>query len=112
MAKEPAREETEWQLALGYKDSWRKFKSEALNKAITTFNECKRCLPVKPLPRGMRDHKLSGPLKDFRECHLDGNILLIYKPLPGGAIKLMRVCDHDDIEGPKAQAMAASLKKE
>jgi mRNA interferase YafQ len=114
MAEKPKQEqeETEWQLAPGFKASWKKFKSDALDEAMKTFNEYKRSTPTKTLPRGMKDHKLSGPLKDFRECHLDGNILLIYRALPGGAIKLVRVCDHDDIEGPKAKAMAASLKNE
>jgi addiction module RelE/StbE family toxin len=112
MAAKPKREETEWQLAPGFRASWKKFKSDALNEAMTTFNDCKRATPARALPRGMKDHKLSGPLKDFWECHLEGNTLLLYKPLPGGAIKLVRVCDHDGIAGPKGKALAASLKKE
>jgi mRNA interferase YafQ len=112
MAEKPKREETKWQLARGFKDSWKKFKSDSLDEAMTAFNDCKRSIPAKALPRGMKDHKLSGPLKDFMECHLEGNTLLIYKSLPGGAIKLMRVCDHDDIKGPKGKALAATLKKE
>jgi len=32
----------------------------------------------------MNDHKLGGPLKEYMECHLDGDVLLIYKPLHGG----------------------------
>lgn len=31
------------------------------------------------LPDNYRDHKLNGELKDFRECHIKGNLLLIYK---------------------------------
>jgi addiction module RelE/StbE family toxin len=112
VAEKPKQEEIEWQLAPGFKESWKKFKSDALDEAMKAFNDCKRSSPATALPRGMKDHKLSGPLKDFRECHLDGNILLIYKPLSGGAIKLMRVCDHDDIKGPKGQALALALKNE
>ncbi len=111
MAKKPKREETKWELAPGFKASWVKYKSDALDEAIKTFNKHKRAVPVEPLPPGMKDHKLTGPLSDYRECHLEGNVLLVYKMLPGGAIKLMRVCDHDDIKGPKGKALAASFKK-
>jgi len=32
----------------------------------------------KPLPPISRDHQLTGNLKDYRECHLGGDWLLIY----------------------------------
>ena len=31
------------------------------------------------LPASFRDHKLQGRLKDFRECHISGDLLLVYK---------------------------------
>ena len=31
------------------------------------------------LPVNYRDHKLSGELKEFRECHIQPDLLLIYK---------------------------------
>jgi addiction module RelE/StbE family toxin len=112
MADKPEQNESQWPAAIGFKDSWKKFRSDALKEAMKTFNDCKRSMPPKPLPRGMKDHKLEGPLKDYRECHLDDDVLLIYRPLSNGAIKLLRVCTHDDIEGPKGKALAAALKKE
>ena len=33
----------------------------------------------KPMPQKYRDHQLSGNLSDFRECHIEGNWLLIYQ---------------------------------
>ena len=33
----------------------------------------------KPLPPKYRDHQLSGQLNDFRECHIEGDWLLIYQ---------------------------------
>ena len=33
----------------------------------------------KPLPIQYQDHALSGNLKDFRECHIEPDWLLIYK---------------------------------
>jgi mRNA interferase YafQ len=115
MAKEPDKPEpkqTQWDSAKGFKASWRKFKSDALKEAMKVFNECKRAKPPKHLPRSMKDHRLTGPLKDYMECHLEGDILLIYKPLAGGTIKLMRVCTHDEIKGPRGKALANSLKNE
>jgi mRNA interferase YafQ len=32
-----------------------------------------------PMPLKYRDHQLSGNLKDFRECHIEGNWLLMYQ---------------------------------
>ena len=33
----------------------------------------------KPLPRRHKDHSLSGNLKDFRECHIEPDWLLLYQ---------------------------------
>lgn len=32
-----------------------------------------------PLPENYKDHALSGDLKDFRECHIESDWLLIYQ---------------------------------
>ncbi len=32
-----------------------------------------------PLPSEYRDHKLTGNLKDFRECHIKPDLLLVYR---------------------------------
>jgi addiction module RelE/StbE family toxin len=72
---------------------------------MTEFDRCKRSIPPQPLPARMKDHKLDGPLKGFMECHLADDVLLIYKPVPGGAIKLLRICTHADLKGPKAKIL-------
>ena len=33
----------------------------------------------KPLPRKNKDHQLSGNLRDFRECHIEPDWLLLYQ---------------------------------
>jgi mRNA interferase YafQ len=33
----------------------------------------------KPMPAKYRDHQLSGSLNDFRECHIEGDWLLLYQ---------------------------------
>ena len=79
---------------------------------MTEFDRCKRAVPPESLPPGMQDHKLTGLLAGFSECHLDDDVLLIYKPQSGGAIKLLRVCTHDDLKGPRAKALAKQLRQE
>lgn len=32
-----------------------------------------------PMPAEWRDHKLNGELEGFRECHVKGDLLLIYQ---------------------------------
>jgi addiction module RelE/StbE family toxin len=108
----PKRNNVDWPLARGFRESWKKFKTDAISDAMTTFDRCKRAIPPEPLPAKMNDHKLDGPFKGFNECHLDDDALLIYKPAPKGAIKLFRVCTHDDLKGPKAKVLVRQLKQE
>ena len=37
-----------------------------------------------PLPAINRDHALSGQWRDFRECHIGGDFLLIYRVAKSG----------------------------
>jgi mRNA-degrading endonuclease YafQ of YafQ-DinJ toxin-antitoxin module len=53
----------------------------------------------------MVDHKLGGPLKGYMDCHLDADVVLIYKPLPHGAI-------NSQLKGQKAKVLAKLLKLE
>jgi addiction module RelE/StbE family toxin len=112
MPESPKRNDNAWTFAPGFKDSWKKFKSEVISEAMTTFDRCKRAIPPDPLPAKMNDHKLDGPFKGFMECHFDDDVLLIYKPVGGGTIKLLRMCKHADLRGPKAKVLAKQLKKE
>lgn len=49
-----------------------------------------------PLPARFRDHPLSGNWKEFRECHLEPDWLLIYKP-DGDDVYLVRTGTHSDL---------------
>lgn len=79
---------------------------------MTTFDRCKRANVPEPLPAKMNDHKLDGPFRQYMECHLDDDVLLIYKPLRQGVCKLLRVCNHSDLKGPKGKALAKQLDQE
>jgi mRNA-degrading endonuclease YafQ of YafQ-DinJ toxin-antitoxin module len=67
----PAQAEVKWELAPGFKASWKKFKKEfpEIRAAMKVFNDCKRANPPAQLPGKMKDHKLDGPLKGFMDCH-------------------------------------------
>ena len=49
-----------------------------------------------PLPPNSRDHQLLGNLKDFRECHLGGDSLLIYQ-LSDATVTFVRLGSHSEL---------------
>jgi len=51
-----------------------------------------------PLDEKNRDHPLSGEWKDFRDCHIRPDWVLIYKLDPGKLI-LVRTGSHADLFG-------------
>ena len=50
------------------------------------------------LPTRNRDHQLKGTLKDCRECHIEGDWLLIYR-IEGSELCLIRTGSHSDLFG-------------
>ena len=53
-----------------------KKRGKDMDKLIDTLNLLASC---KPMPDRYKDHQLSGNLKDFRECHIEPNWLLMYQ---------------------------------
>ena len=50
------------------------------------------------LPEEYNDHQLTGNLKDYRECHIQPDWLLVYKVLQETLIlKLIRTGTHSDL---------------
>ena len=49
-----------------------------------------------PLPANSRDHQLVGNFKDYRECHLGGDWLLIYQIKADTAI-FVRTGSHSEL---------------
>jgi mRNA interferase YafQ len=50
------------------------------------------------LPQEARDHNLKGNWKDFKECHLGGDMLLVYAKFEE-EIVLTRIGTHSEIFG-------------
>ena len=53
----------------------------------------------KPLDSSYQDHKLSGYLKDYRECHIKPDLLLIYKKTKDNTLILYRLGSHSELFG-------------
>jgi len=53
-----------------------KKRGKDISKLTTTLN---LLASQKPMPEQYQDHQLTGDLKDFRECHIEPNWLLIYQ---------------------------------
>jgi mRNA interferase YafQ len=49
-----------------------------------------------PLPPNSRDHQLIGNLKDYRECHLGGDWLLLYQ-LSDDTVTFVRTGSHSEL---------------
>jgi mRNA interferase YafQ len=50
-----------------------------------------------PLPRHNADHPLSGEWKDFRDCHLRPDLILIYRKTDDNGLDLVRLGSHSEL---------------
>jgi len=67
------------------------------DKHFTKLIEALYCLAqTKPLPAEFNDHALIGEWSDFRECHISGDLLLIYQ-VGDMSIKLVRLGSHNQL---------------
>ena len=54
----------------------------------------------KELDEGYRDHQLKGELAAYRECHIQGDLLLVYRLIEGDLVLLLvDVGSHNQIFG-------------
>jgi mRNA interferase YafQ len=64
-----------------FETSLRRISSSGVKSS--TINKIEKTIDIlasgKPLPTNCRDHKLTGELSGFRECHIQPDLLLIYK---------------------------------
>ena len=51
------------------------------------------------LPERLRDHALSGEWKDFRDCHVRPDLVLIYALVGEDVLSLSRLGSHSEIFG-------------
>ncbi len=72
-------------------------KNKMSDQHFTRFVQILACLSrSEMLPEGAKDHALKGEWQDFRECHISGDLLLIYQQ-EGETIKLVRLGTHSQL---------------
>jgi mRNA interferase YafQ len=49
------------------------------------------------LPEKFRDHPLSGQWKDFRDCHVRPDLVLIYRKPDDATLELVRLGSHSEL---------------
>ncbi len=49
------------------------------------------------LPEKYRDHPLAGEWKDFRDCHVRPDLVLIYRKPDGETLELVRLGSHSEL---------------
>lgn len=49
-----------------------------------------------PLPRNYHDHGLTGNWKGYRDCHLRGDMVVIYR-IEGDTVYLARINTHSEL---------------
>lgn len=81
-----------------------KFKRDAkklfLELTTAEWAEALNCLcNDSPLPIKYKDHALTGDWKDFRDCHIKPDLLLIYSKRMDGFLQLVRLGSHSEIFG-------------
>ena len=78
-----------------FKRSYKKLKltdEEDLSYIDIVYN----LLNDSPLIEKYKDHQLKGELKDFRECHIKPDLLLIYK-IVDDILKLVDIGSHSEL---------------
>ncbi|MCY4628626.1 MAG: type II toxin-antitoxin system YafQ family toxin [Acidobacteria bacterium] len=50
-----------------------------------------------PLHPRRRDHALSGPWSDYRDCHIKPDLVLIYSKPDAGTLRLVRLGSHSEL---------------
>lgn len=86
-----------------------------LPKVPDLSDRLKRFIAIKlpnPMDRhalvGKHDRPFTGPLVGFWHCHLAADAILIYR-LHNRCVQLNMICQHADIEGKRAKAVAKRL---
>lgn len=55
------------------------------------------------------EHKLNPPFDGVMECHLDGDVCLLFRD-KNDRVDLLALVTHDEIKGPRARKLAKKIK--
>jgi mRNA interferase YafQ len=82
-----------------FKRDYRREKSGRLGKRLDgLLMEVVNLLAAdRPLPHRNVDHPLSGEWKDFRDCHIRPDLVLIYRKPDDDSLELVRLGSHSEL---------------
>ena len=80
----------------------RDFKREAKGRYRATLTEDFVAILItlandQPLAEKHRDHALSGEWKDYRDCHIKPDLVLIYQKPDPAKLRLVRLGSHSEL---------------
>ena len=80
----------------------RDFKREAKGRYRATLTEDFVAILItlandQPLAEKHRDHALSGEWKDYRDCHIKPDLILIYQKPDPAKLRLVRLGSHSEL---------------
>jgi mRNA interferase YafQ len=82
-----------------FKRDYRREKSGKLGKNLDDLlrHVVALLLEDKPLPRRAVDHQLTGEWKDYRDCHIRPDLVLIYRKPDDTSLELVRLGSHSEL---------------
>ncbi len=82
-----------------FKKDYKREKSSGRHKDLETLLRAviELLLIDAALPLNKFDHDLSGDWKDFRECHIKPDLLLIYRKPDAESLELIRLGSHSEL---------------
>jgi mRNA interferase YafQ len=82
-----------------FKRDYRREKSGVLGKKLDTLlmDAVNLLAADKLLPQRYFDHALTGEWKDFRDCHLRPDLVLIYRKPDDQSLELVRLGSHSEL---------------
>ena len=80
----------------------RDYKRESKGQHRATLNEdfievVKLLVNDLPMPERYRDHALTGGWKDFRDCHIKPDLVMIYSKPDDEHLRLVRIGSHSEL---------------
>ena len=83
-----------------FKRDYKREKKSAQNRDLDPklISILKALASDEALPVRNHDHPLSGDWKEFRDCHVKPDLLLIYQK-PEGTLRLVRLGSHSELFG-------------
>ncbi|MDO5059268.1 MAG: type II toxin-antitoxin system YafQ family toxin [Neisseria sp.] len=83
-------------MAKSFKKDLKKYYLELVGEAWTEVSSC--LLYGHSMPEKYRDHALTGNWKDFRDCHIKPDLVLIYR-IVDDVVELHYLDSHSEIFG-------------